>query len=654
MTDRDPLDRLSRVANQPERPSAVFRDRLLDDLLGDLIAGDPAPIDPTVDPDTFPSDDSNQEIIMLAPNRDEPHARSRTWMFVAAAVAALVLIGGLIVAGTRGDDGPVVDEPLPEVEEDSRSLVPDPRSPAEIEADTALAQAALVTAEEIGGSWSEAPAADNPDAVALRRALLDCFGAREGGAFGPAQASTGEFNPRVNAFNEHLAQTVGVLPDVEAASALIAGASEPVAAGCLIEAYTDGIAGSVAARRNGAEVVVTGDATIEALSSTELDDMGLGGAEAAAVRIRIPVEVVARSRGNAVAELVLIRVDRAITALEWGGDDGRGVSWDVDLAVSKLEALLATEVEGVQQELEGAPQGVVGDASTPVPAGEIADIGEGYRLQVLSITGDATDDVLATDEFNNPPPEGSRYTLISLAGGYFGTDDPTETFVAVIRAFGADGVELDRNCGQIPQIDRSTVNLFGGGVIQGDICVVTTPADEAELVLRASGDSGTDHSFLDASSSPTALDVMQSLDGVQTATTSAEARRDPTPIGVSATVDNGNWDVMVTGPAVDLTDVLATDPPDGSRLIGVPVRMENQGVDGAAPFVVNARAVGSSNVQYSSDCGDGVPNALDMSSPVPIGDLIEGQLCFVVPTTEVDSVTVYTGRTVADAFFATS
>ena len=41
------------------------------------------------------------EVIMLDPNRTHPPARSRTWMAVAAAIAALALIGGLIVAGTR-------------------------------------------------------------------------------------------------------------------------------------------------------------------------------------------------------------------------------------------------------------------------------------------------------------------------------------------------------------------------------------------------------------------------------------------------------------------------------------------------------------------------------------------------------------------------
>jgi hypothetical protein len=52
------------------------------------------------------TNESTMEVIMLSPNRNEPRNQSRTWMLIAASVAALALIGGLIVATNRDDNVP--------------------------------------------------------------------------------------------------------------------------------------------------------------------------------------------------------------------------------------------------------------------------------------------------------------------------------------------------------------------------------------------------------------------------------------------------------------------------------------------------------------------------------------------------------------------
>ena len=61
----------------------------------------------TDQPDTEPT----TEIMMLSPDRNEPPARSRTWLLIAACVAALALVGGLLVATDRGSDDEPADEP---------------------------------------------------------------------------------------------------------------------------------------------------------------------------------------------------------------------------------------------------------------------------------------------------------------------------------------------------------------------------------------------------------------------------------------------------------------------------------------------------------------------------------------------------------------
>lgn len=116
MSEPDPLNRLSRVANQPEQPAPEFTDRLLTELLSELTADQTGPTDSSFDHTIH---ETAMEVIMLSPNVNEPPKRNRTWlMATAAAVAALALIGGLVAIGTRADEDPapanepeVIDEP---------------------------------------------------------------------------------------------------------------------------------------------------------------------------------------------------------------------------------------------------------------------------------------------------------------------------------------------------------------------------------------------------------------------------------------------------------------------------------------------------------------------------------------------------------------
>jgi hypothetical protein len=80
------------------------------------------PIDPTihsagiptlslVSEDTHDTNESTMEVIMISPDRNEPHNRSRAWMLVAASVAAVALVGGLILAASRDSDEAPADQP---------------------------------------------------------------------------------------------------------------------------------------------------------------------------------------------------------------------------------------------------------------------------------------------------------------------------------------------------------------------------------------------------------------------------------------------------------------------------------------------------------------------------------------------------------------
>lgn len=64
---------------------------------------------------TEPTRDTNEptlEVIMLNPDRNEPATTTHRWMMVAAAVATLVVVVGLLVVATRADEAPApADQP---------------------------------------------------------------------------------------------------------------------------------------------------------------------------------------------------------------------------------------------------------------------------------------------------------------------------------------------------------------------------------------------------------------------------------------------------------------------------------------------------------------------------------------------------------------
>ncbi|MEP7202782.1 MAG: hypothetical protein ABI894_09245 [Ilumatobacteraceae bacterium] len=298
--------------------------------------------------------------------------------------------------------------------------------------------------------------------------------------------------------------------------------------------------------------------------------------------------------------------------------------------------ILGTTPSSSADEVAGSPAGAKGDRVNPVAAGAIADVGGGWRLQILSVNHDAEAAITAENSFNEPPPAGSTFTLITVALGYFGVEDPKSSFETTISAVGASNVELGGACGVIPQQLDFFSDVFSGGVILGNLCFVTTPDDVSSLQLYATGSFfGGDEVFLDGSTSPASPVLMAALSGPQAGALSTPARVAPTRIGVVADVGEG-WNVTVNSAAIDVTDaVLAgnefnSPPPDGYRFIGVNLTYAYDGTGAASAFVVSIKAVGSSNVSLSTDCGL-VPGQIDLSSDIFSGGDVTGAVCFVVP-----------------------
>ena len=287
-------------------------------------------------------------------------------------------------------------------------------------------------------------------------------------------------------------------------------------------------------------------------------------------------------------------------------------------------------------EAAGTPAGITGDRTNPVPAGAIADIGSGWRLQVLNVNVDAAAAVAAENQFNEPPPIGSTFTLITVAIGYFGLEDPKSAFETTISAVGAANVELAADCGVIPQQLNAFGELFSGGVAIGNVCFVTTPEDTASLQLYATGQLfGGDQVFL--STSPVADTVVPilALTGPQAGAASSLARLAPTALGIAADIGEG-WKLSVNGAARDITDETLAEnqfnepPPDGFRFFGVDVTYSYDGPGSASAFTVTTKAVGNENRELTTGCGV-TPGEVDRSADIFSGGTVSGTICFVVP-----------------------
>ena len=301
----------------------------------------------------------------------------------------------------------------------------------------------------------------------------------------------------------------------------------------------------------------------------------------------------------------------------------------------------------------GAPPGITGDRDNPVPLGLVADIGAGWRLQVLEVLPDGAAAVAAENEFNEPPPAGSTFTLVKVALGYYGLNDPISAFQPTISAVGASNLELESFCGTLPNELDLFVDVFSGGVVVGNLCFVTTTPDATSLQLYAVGDYfESDEVFLRANGTATGVDPMATLTGPQAGAVSTPARLSPTTLSTAVDVGAG-WSMTVTGAARDITDLVMAEnqfnepAPAGFRFIGVDVTYAYSGTEPTAAYQVTTKAVGEGNVELQAGCGV-ISGEIDIFTDVFAGGTVAGTICFVVPSAN-PSMIVY-----ASADFDTS
>lgn len=200
--------------------------------------------------------------------------------------------------------------------------------------------------------------------------------------------------------------------------------------------------------------------------------------------------------------LVLSIVALFMKGAKWPGIVGISVSV-VGMIVAAIVSLVAfifavgeiersidefdTGSSALEEELGSAfaPE-VFGSREDPLAIGETISTDD-FDVIINSIDLDATEQVLAADEYNEPPAEGETYAIVNLTVTYTGEDSATDGMVG-IDYVSADGVVKDDSYAYAWGIEPEfgMAELFTGGSATSNL-VLMLPADPDGVLLVSPG-----------------------------------------------------------------------------------------------------------------------------------------------------------------------
>lgn len=147
---------------------------------------------------------------------------------------------------------------------------------------------------------------------------------------------------------------------------------------------------------------------------------------------------------------------------------------------------------------------VAGTRDNPVPIGTTVDLGDGWQLKVLSVQPNATQAVLARNQFNARPPADHQFLIAQVQATFTGSGSSKFDGGFRLRAVGASAVSystFEDSCGVIPN-ELPDSETFTGGTITGNLCWDIRSADAGSLVLY-------DNPFLDSKQQRVYLSLVQ-------------------------------------------------------------------------------------------------------------------------------------------------
>lgn len=135
-----------------------------------------------------------------------------------------------------------------------------------------------------------------------------------------------------------------------------------------------------------------------------------------------------------------------------------------------------------------------GSRENPAAPGDTVTVGD-WEIVVNSFDRDATEQVMGTNQFNDPPPTGSQWALVDLTATYVGDELGTTTFIGVSYVT-EDGTVIHwyDHVAVVPHALNG--ELYPGGTATGNVGIAVPQGDEGLLCLGTQGQ--TELVFVDA------------------------------------------------------------------------------------------------------------------------------------------------------------
>ncbi len=320
------------------------------------------------------------------------------------------------------------------------------------------------------------------------------------------------------------------------------------------------------------------------------------------------------------------------------------------LGCGLLAGMTAMPVALALQEGDGASR------ENQISIGEVGNVGE-YELTVLEVTPDATDPVLAQNQFNDPPADGNQFFIARVAVTYIGAENGTPWLDLNFGAVGDSNVGyaiFNNSCGVIPDDFIGTNDLFEGGSAEFNICWQIATGDAASLtmyvdeVIDFDGDPvwfslGGDSSM----SSSTPFDGLKTV-GEDAEVVAASSRDNPIPVGSTGRV--GDFEITVTEIVPFADEFILTEnefneqPAAGNQFFMANLTITNVGTEVTLPWLdLSFQAVGDSSTGYNefdNTCGV-IPDSSLNSGDVFPGGTVSFNVCWQIKSADADSLVMY-------------
>ena len=120
-----------------------------------------------------------------------------------------------------------------------------------------------------------------------------------------------------------------------------------------------------------------------------------------------------------------------------------------------------------------------------VPVGEEAQVGE-WKVTVVSVTAPATELIAYTNEFNEPPPPGSDYVVVTVQATYTGEGSADFSLDMASAFVGSDGGEFGapQRRAEAPQPIEEAGEAGPGETVSGDLVFEVSSAEMAGGTVR--------------------------------------------------------------------------------------------------------------------------------------------------------------------------